>query len=307
MCSRSFSKNQELCSRLYDISNDVKLNQDGLVLEGDLLVDFLRDRTHAIVGLETINESILDKLPGLEVVSKYGVGLDSIDLSALKKFDVRLGWTPGVNSLSVAELALGLTLSSLRRICEANSATRNGQWGQLQGELLSGKAVGIVGFGHVGQDFARLLGPFKCQIYVNDIRPINSKNWPQVIQTSLDDLLRDSSIVSLHVPLTTETFHLIDKRRLDSMKPTALIVNTSRGGVIDEQALLAAMSRGRINSAALDVLEMEPPSVDDQLITRESVLITPHIGGSTREAIIAMGEAAIRGLIENKLPDADRF
>ncbi len=288
--SRSFSRHPILRGELLDRYENVTFNDEGRSLAGDELVAFLRGKVKAITALERIGDAILSQLPELEVISKVGVGTDMLDLDALERHGVRLAWSPGTNSRSVSELALALTLAALRAIVEANADVRAGNWRQRKGTTLTGKTVGIVGFGNVGADFAKLLQPFDCGILAYDVRALDG-----IEQVPLEELLRTADVVSLHLDLNEQTRGVLSRDRLELMRPGSFLVNTSRGGLVDEQALKELLHDGRIAGAAFDVFAVEPPG-DADLLGLPNFLATPHIGGSTEEAILAMGRAAIAGL-----------
>ncbi len=279
----------------------MKFNDDGLSLDGHQLIDFLQEATKAILGLERLEKTSLIALPNLKVVGKYGVGLDNLDLKAMRDHGVHLGWKGGVNCRSVAEMVLGLMISMLHRCFEANRLLEAGEWVPLQGHNLTGKSVGIIGCGFVGRDLIRLLEPFNCRIFVNDIRRIEVNTRSNVSFVSKTELVGESDIVSLHTPLTEQTKGMINKRIISQMKPNAILINTARGGLVDEFSLFEALKNNKISGAVFDVFDHEPPKNED-LILLPNFFATPHIGGSTNEAIHAMGMAAINGLEENELP-----
>ena len=290
--SRSFSRHPVLRAELLERYPNAAFNDEGASLAGDALVDFLQAKTKAITALERIDEEILSRLPELEAISKVGVGLDMLDLDALERHGVRLAWTPGTNSRSVSELALALTLALLRGIVPAATELRAGEWRQRKGSTLSGRTVGIVGFGSVGADLAGLVAPFGCRILVSDVRPVDVVGVEQV---ELDELLAAADVVSLHLGLDDSTRGILDRRRLGLLRPGSVLVNTARGGLVDEDALAELLESDRIAGAAFDVYAVEPPG-DLRLLSLPTFLGTPHIGGSTEEAILAMGRAAIAGL-----------
>lgn len=296
VASRSFSANAQLRSELLAVFPNCRFNEEGGRLSGDALAGFLNDAAGAIVGVELIDRPLLNRLPRLKVVSKYGVGLDSIDLDGLAEHGVLLAWTPGTNTAAVAELALLHMLATLRRVPEGLARVNRREWAPLTGRLLAGAMVGLVGVGHVGRALVGLLEPFGCDLLGYDLAPIDA---PGVYQVPLAELLARADVVSIHVPLTTATRHLIGPTELDLMKPGAVLVNTARGGVVDEAALLKALHGGRLFAAGLDVLETEPPGTWE-LAEIETVLLTPHLGGSSEESNLAMGRAAIRGLVANQ-------
>lgn len=302
VCSRSFSKNLRLREELCKKYANVTFNDEGKILAGDSLVEFLRGHSKAITALEVIDESILCKLPELKAISKYGVGLDSIDLDAMVRYGKKLGWTGGVNRRSVSELVVAFAILMLRNIVPSSLEVKQGVWHQTPGGLISNRIFGIVGCGHVGKDLVQLLKPFNCRILVNDI-----KRYPDfyiangIEEVELDELMRQSDIITLHVPLNESTFRMIDGHHISLMKKTALLINIARGGIVDESELKIALQGNKIAGAAFDVFNEEPPQ-DLELLNLKNFIATPHIGGSSAEAIFAMGMAAINGLDENQTP-----
>lgn len=296
VCSRSFSRHSALREKLTAEYPSARFNETGVSLEGDALQTFLAGATHAIVGLERIDGSLLSRLPDLRVISKFGVGLDRIDRTAVEAAGVTLRYTPGVNRRAVAELVLSQTIRLLRQVPEAERGVGQGQWAAGLGRELGASTVGIVGCGHVGKEVVRLLSPFGSTVLAHDLLDFPDFYEEHGVRACpLEELLRESHVVTLHVPFDSSTRHLLDARRLACMRPGAVLVNTARGGVVDEVALLAALESGRLGGAALDVLEDEPPT-DSPLLRHPRVLVSPHMGGSSEQAIVAMGEAAIAGL-----------
>jgi len=302
VASRSFSKHPVLRDKVLEHYPDAKFNDEGLSLSGDSLVEFLSGYEKAITALETIDESILSKLPELRVIGKYGVGLDMIDLHAMNKYGIKLGWTGGVNKRSVSELVVSFAIYLLHRVAFANTEVRNGEWYQVKGRQLSNCTVGIIGCGHVGKDLVKLLQPFNCKILVHDI--LEFKEFYQennITPIGLDELLQKSDVVTLHLPLDDSTKNIMNKNRLQMMNKDAILINLARGGLIDEDALKRMLLEDKIAGVALDVFAVEP-LVDTEFALLDNILITPHIGGSTEEAILAMGMAAIGGLENAKDP-----
>jgi phosphoglycerate dehydrogenase-like enzyme len=292
--SRSFSRHEILRAELLERYERVTFNDEGCSLSGDDLVAFLAGHPLAITALETIDDAVLAGLPELRAISKVGVGIDMLDLDAMERHGVRLAWSQGTNARSVSELAVAFMLALLRHLQTVTRLVRAGEWRQVQGRTLTGRTVGIVGFGHVGRDLATLLAPFSCRVLAYDVAPL--EDLPaHVEESSLESLLAASEIVTLHTVLNEETRQLLNRERIGSMRPGALVINTSRGGLIDEDALFDALSSGQLAGAALDVFSSEPPG-DHPLLGLEQVIVTPHVGGSTAEAVLAMGRAAIDGL-----------
>lgn len=303
--SRSFSQHPVLRAELLERYSDVRFNDEGRSLHGKELIAFAQGRSKLITALERIDESILTALPELEVISKYGVGTDMLDKQAMARRGIRLGWTGGVNKRSVAELAIAFMISLLRHVPLTNLEIRESIWKNRQGKQLTGKTVGIIGCGHVGKDLTLLLRAFNCRVLAHDILDFPEFYAAnQVEPVGLEELLRHSEIVTLHVPLDDSTRNMLSAERLALMKPDAVLINTARGGIVDEAALKHMLIEGRLAAAGFDVFASEPP-LDLELLRLPNFLATPHIGGSSAEAVLAMGRAAIAGLDENEIPTAD--
>jgi D-3-phosphoglycerate dehydrogenase len=277
---------------LLSAHENVTFNDAGASLRGDELVAFLLGAVKAITALEPIDDELLSQLPDLKLISKVGVGTDMIDFAACARHGVDVRTAAGTNSRSVAELALAFAICLLRHLPELRDELRGGGWRQRRGRELSSATVGVIGYGSVGRELRRLLAAFGCDVLVCDVRDVDD---PTVRQVELDELLRQSDVVSLHVNLDESTRNLLDAARLALMKPEAVIINTARGGLVDEQALKNALRDGRLAGAALDVFAQEPPA-DPELIALPNFFGTAHIGGSTEQAVLAMGRAAIAGL-----------
>ena len=257
---------------------------------------FLRGHQKAITALETIDDYVLSQLPELNVISKFGVGIDMIDVRAISKHGKKFGWTGGVNKRSVSELVISFAIALLRHVPASNREVISGTWRQHVGGQLSGRTIGVIGCGHIGKDLIKLLQPFECSILVNDIRKYEDfyKKY-NVEYLELEELLKRSDIVTLHVPLDESTKDMLTVDRLALMKKSAILINLARGGLVDEIALKKMLLDKRLSGAAFDVFLEEPPQ-DQELLSLPNFLVTPHIGGSSQEAILAMGRAAIQGL-----------
>jgi phosphoglycerate dehydrogenase-like enzyme len=302
VASRSFAANPTLRAELSTKYPDVSFTDSPAVLDGDALIALLRGHERAIVGLERIDARVLTLVPELQVISKYGVGLDGIDVDELARRGVKLAWTGGVNRRSVAELTLGFAIALLHRVPEADLALRKGHFGKWIGRQLTGRTFGLVGCGFVGKDLVQLLAPFGCRVLAHDIRDYTDFYRSHgVTAVPLDELLRESDIVSLHVPLDRSTRAMIGAAQLAQMRDGSILINAARGGLVDEPALAAALESGHLAGAAFDVFEMEPDA-NPRLLSLPTFLGTPHIGGSTQEAQLAMGRAAIDGLENARVP-----
>ena len=303
VASRSFARNAALRAELSARYPNVSFTESPDILHGDALVAFLRGHDHAIVGLEPVDDRVLAALPELTVISKYGVGLDGLDLPALARRGIRLGWTGGVNKRSVAELTLAFAIALLHRVPECDVALRRGEWQKLVGRQLSGRTVGIIGCGFVGKELVRLLEPFECRVLAHDIRDYAEfYRAHHVTAAPLAHVLEVSDLVTLHVPLDRTTRGMIGADELALMRPGSILINAARGGLVDEDALADALERGHLAGAACDVFQMEPDA-NPRLLALPTFLGTPHIGGATEEAQLAMGRAAIDGLETARVPD----
>ncbi|MDP6775101.1 MAG: phosphoglycerate dehydrogenase [Rhodospirillales bacterium] len=300
--SRTFSRHALLRGELEERYPNVTYNDDGVTLAGDALVDFLTGHRKAITALERLDGAVFSAVPKLEVVSKFGVGLDSIDLDDMAAHGVRLGWTGGVNKRSVSELVIAFAISMLRHVPQANAGVRAGTWHKHVGRQLSDRTVGIIGCGHVGKDLAILLRALGCTVLTHDILDFSEFYAEHDVRpVGLEELLKEADIVTLHVPLDETTRNLISAERLNLMKADAVLINAARGGLVDETTLKAVLREGKIAAAAFDVFAVEP-SEDTDLLNLPNFLATPHIGGSAEEAVLAMGRAAIAGLDDNAVP-----
>ena len=229
--------------------------------------------------------------------------MDRIDIVAMRTYGKRLGWTGGVNRRSVSELVISFSIALLRHVPAAHREVLSGSWNQKLGSYLTRKTVGIIGCGHIGKDLVSLLQAFDCPILVNDILDFPDFYAAHGIEAvNLEELLKRSDVVTLHVPLDESTRGMLDSQRLALLKPSAVLVNAARGGLVDEVALKRMLQDKRLAAAAFDVFAEEPPR-DQELLALPNFLATPHIGGSAHEAILAMGRAAIDGLDNNKIPD----
>ena len=300
--SRSFSRHPILREELMARYSNVQFNDEGLALSGEALIDFCSGRKKLIIALETIDEDFLSALPELEVIGKYGVGTDMIDKQAMIRHNVELGWTGGVNKRSVCELAITFMISLLRHVPSSNREIRDGDWSNRKGQCLSARTVGIIGCGHIGKDLTGILNAFGSKVLVHDIADYSDFYRDSGAEpVSLEELLQRSDIVTLHLPLDDSTRNIMSAERLALMKPEAMLINTARGGLVDEDALKVALQEKRLAAAAFDVFTVEPPR-DLELINLPNFLCTPHVGGSSEEAILAMGRSAIDGLDRHELP-----
>ena len=302
----SFCQQKNLVSRLFELYPDSRVNVECIPryqTEEDTIT-YLQDCDAAIVSFERMNDRVLSALPRLKVVSKLGVGLDKIDPAAMRKHNVRLGWTAGVNSRAVAELTLAMMILALRNVIPLNQAIRAGERPvQRLGRQLSRRVVGIHGCGHIGKEVVKLLQPFGCEILACDIRDYHYFYQAHGVKAvGMDEMLRRSEIVSIHLPVTKKTRDLYSDEVLAQLQDNAVLINTARGRIVEESALRDRLISGQIGAACFDAFALEPPE-DDKLLNLPNFIATPHIGASTEEARWRMGTTAISGLQDNFLPE----
>jgi D-3-phosphoglycerate dehydrogenase len=270
-------------------------------IEEDDVIEAARGATAILVTAAYVTRRVMKALqPELRAVVRYGVGLDRIDLEAARELGVDVRNVREFCTNEVADQTLALVMALSRRVVQHVLATREGRWGRVgEGPLvrLSGKRAGVIGFGAIGQAVARRLQGVGMEMVAQD--PFVSDEAARelgVTMVTLEELLRTSHVVCVNCPLTEETRGLIGEAEFALMQPGALIVNTARGGIIEEEALAAALREGRIAGAGLDVLEQEPPPADHPLLAMEHVLITPHMAASTQEAMAELVVGVFRQL-----------
>ena len=294
--SRSFSRHPVLKQELLELFPNSVFNTDGPPTGVPNIAEFLKDADGVILGLEEIDRNVLKQLENVKIIAKYGVGLDNIDVISAEELGITIGWTGGVNKRSASEQALGFMLGLSRNLFFSSFPLKNGKWEKEGGSFLTGKTIGIIGCGHIGADLIYLLQPFNCQILICDILDkscvVDTYGATQVLQ---DELLAEADIISFHVPLTELTQGMVNDEFLQKMKPTAYLINNSRGPVVNQKALKNALQGKIIAGAALDVFDSEPPD-DIEFLDLPNLMVTPHIGGSANEAILAMGRSAISHL-----------
>ena len=278
------------------------------ITDEDTLIAHLKGCDAAIVGFEPVTDRVLTALPELKIIGKFGAGCETIDFDALQKHGVRFGYTFGVNRLAVAELALSFMINALRFVTQQNQSMRAGERPRYRnGLLLTGRTVGIHGCGNIGKEVVRLLKPFNCTIIACDV-----KDYPAfyeangVTPVSFDELLERSEVLTLHLPRTRSTRGLYSREVLERLRPDCVLINTCRGGIVDEDALADRLESGALPAACFDVFAIEP-AVNDRLLNLPNFLATPHIGAGTEETRIAMAEAALRGLTENELVEPAKY
>ena len=289
----SFDDSVLICDEVDPILNKI-LTDNGLKIsyEPEITPDQILEKISnfnivIIRSRTTITKEMIDKADNCKIIARVGVGLDNVDQEAAAAKNIRV-----INAVegamnAVAELVLGLMLSLARQTTRGDRAIRNEKWlkKELKGTELRGKYLGIIGLGNIGKRLGRLARALNMNIIGYDVIPIDEEFSKEVglMKADLNTLLQSSDYVSIHVPLLDSTYHLLDEQKMSMMKKTAKIINTSRGGVIDEDALYNAVKNGTLGGAALDVFEKEP-AIGNKLAELDNVILTPHIGAQTKEA-----------------------
>jgi D-3-phosphoglycerate dehydrogenase len=257
-----------------------------------------------------VSRRLMQAAPGLKVVGRHGVGVEAIDRAAAAELGIAVVNTPFANDESVAEQCMGMMIALAKRLVEADRALRGGDWAaryRLTGVELQGKTLGLVGFGKIGQRLARMcrFGLDMSIGYYDALAYPQAEAELQAERRSLDDLLSTSDVVSVHVPLVPETQHLIGQAALRAMKPTALLINSARGPVVDQAALVMALQEGWIAGAGLDVFDPEPLPQDSPLLKMDNVVLSPHMAAHTDEALyrMAMVVTDVMAVLEGRPPD----
>lgn len=290
-------KKIEAIERLMQYCPDVVFNRTGKPLDEDALIAHLQGCDALLAGLDEITAKVMDACPNLKVISRYGVGLNNVDLEAAKAKGIPVSNTPGTNAEAVGELAFALLLAVARKIPYQHNETKQGKWVRCNGMELLGKTIGILGLGAIGKVVARCAKGFgmKVQAYDPYINEAYCKE-NDIAVLSLEQVYRTSDVISLHLPLLESTRHMIDANAIAQMKDGVILINASRGGIIDEDAAYEALKSGKLGGLGLDAFEEEPPK-PCAMFEMDTVVLTPHTGAHTKEATNNMASAAVDNLI----------
>ena len=291
-------KNDQLIDRVRKVADEVIFNSLGRPMTEDELLEVLPDCDGYIAGLDSVTAKVLEKCDHLQVVSRYGAGVDRVDLAAAKAKGIKVTNTPGANAEAVGELAVALMLSVARQVPYLNQSTRDGGWVRSTGVELNGKTLGILGLGAIGRVVARSAKGLGMNVIAYD--PYINLDYCKendIQSLTLDEVIREANVITLHLPLTEETHHMINREAIASMKPGCIIINASRGGIIDEEAAYDALRTGQLGGLGLDAFEVEPPTASP-LFEFNNVVVTPHTGAHTKEATDNMAEMAVQNLLD---------
>lgn len=297
--SISFSKNEFLVSELKNFFPNSLVNEKFIRFKDDDLINYLSDADGAIIGVEDINDNVLKQLPNLKFISKYGVGLNNIDIDSCKNRNVKIGWVGGINRYSVAEQTVCFMIMLARNLyISSNELKYNYSWVKNGGFQIRNKKIGIIGLGFIGKEVVNLLKPFNCEILANDIVDLSNYAKANGIKlVSKETILKSCDIITIHTPLNNSTINMISNKEFNLMKDTSFIINTSRGGIIEENALYYALKNKLISGAALDVY-LDEPKPFKKLCQIRNLICTPHIAGNSIESVKGMGMASIDHLVK---------
>lgn len=283
--------------KLRRFADEIVYNPVGRPLSEEELAPLLKDCDGYIAGLDFVTAKAISEANRLKVISRYGAGVDRVDLEAAKAHGVTVCNTPGANAQAVADLAFGLMLALARKIPLLDQKTKAGEWIRSTGIELYGKTLGILGLGAIGKGVAARAAGFNMRVMAYD--PYINRQYAKehgIAAVSFEEALT-ADIVSLHLPLNKDTRHIIGRKEMEAMKPGALLINTARGGLIDEQAACELLESGHLGGLGLDAYEVEPP-VASPLAGLEKVIMTPHTASHTLEATVAMADMSVQNLID---------
>lgn len=298
--ARSFRKMQGDHWRvLQDAACEVFTPEQDQPLKEAEMISLIGDMDAALVGNDAVTEQVIAAAPHLKVVSKHGVGVDNVDVAAATRAGVIVTNTPGANQVAVAEMTVTLIMALSRKIAYHDNVVKSGGWSRIIGTELAGKTIGIVGLGRIGKEVVLRLKGFQVKFLAYDVYQDDTFAAENGVRfVTLDELLSEADIVTLHAVLTSDTQGFIGERELELMKPSSLLVNTARGGLVDEQALYQALKNNRLAGAGLDVFAEEPPKDSPLLQLGDKVLLTPHLGAQTTETVLRMGQMAAENIVQ---------
>ena len=289
----------EPLKKLEDAGCEIVRSPFKLPIQPGELATVIKGMDAVIVQNDVVDKAAFDAADRLKVVVMHGIGLDQIDLAYAKQKGIYVTNLPGVNADTVAELALGFILSLLRRTEEAEKAFREGHWKMFIGEEVEGKKLGIIGLGAIGKALATKAIALGMNVVANNrSKDLEFTEKMGIRYVSIDEMLPTCDFISLNTPISKETYHIIDRDRLYKMKKGAFLVNVSRGGLVDEEALYDALKEGHLAGAALDVYETEPLPKDSKLFELPTCILTPHIGGQTKQALMRSSMTAANKVLE---------
>ena len=282
-------------------ANDVEIIENGFgrPMTKEELLAVVSDIDGVVVGVDSWNEEIFAHAPKLQAMARFGVGVDNIDLTAAKEHGIKVTNAKGMNANPVAELTVGMIISSLRNMPAFNSSIREGKWDRFMGRDLSGMTIGLLGFGDIAQRVARKLSGFDVTICAYDLYPNMEKaKQLNVEMVSMEEVLHRADVVCMHLPSLPSTYHIMNDQTFEQMKAGSYFINTARGALVDESALAKALQNGKLTAAAIDVFEQEPVRANNPLFSLPNLFATPHTAAETYETYHNVGLATARQILD---------
>lgn len=300
---RGYAKyGREAAKQLEGLGYELDMNCTGKPLPRDIFIEKAKKAAGIIVGVDQLDRALLQECQNLRGIVKFGVGTDNIDLEACKELGILVERCLGTNSNAVAELTVGLMFACARGLVGNAAGVKCGGWDKPTGYELKGKKLGIAGFGAIGKNVARMARGIGMKLMVYDIFELSKEVLKEydAVQADLAQILEECDVITLHVPLTDDTRHMISEKEFEQMKSNAILINAARGGIVDERALYEALRQRKLYAAASDVFTAEPPSGESwvqELLAMEQFILTAHIGSRSREAEINTVNLATKHMI----------
>jgi phosphoglycerate dehydrogenase-like enzyme len=297
---RSFGKNDPVVFRILEKAGlTVVRNETGNILNKESMINLLKDCDGVIVGVDPLDAETIFGAPHLKAIAKYGVGVDNIDIEAAKSRGIKVSFTTGANSEAVADYTMTLMLAVARKVVEIDKKCRTGNWGKIITTDVSRKTLGLIGLGAVGKLVAARAQGFSMKVIAHDVFWDTSyAETHNITKATPEEIYKNADFISVHLPLTPETNNYIGQAQINKMKPNVIIVNTARGGIIDEDALFNALVNRKIYGAGIDVFTEEPLK-DTRWFNLDNVVLGSHCAASTEDAARNMGRMATMNLIKD--------
>lgn len=301
---RAFAKSgMEQIQMMREAGWEVHVNETGKSYTYEEFLDYAKDVDGIIIGVDKANRDMLDKCTNLKAIAKYGVGVDNIDMEAAKEKGIRISRAIGSNSVSVAEHTIALMFALSKNIYVASKQVKNGSWNKPYGFEVNDKTIGIIGFGNIGKNVARMVQGLNMKVMAFDAFPIDETyaNTNNIQISTFDEIVENADVITLHLPLTEETKNMFHLDVMKKMKPTSILINAARGGIVNEADLYTALLTKEIAGAGFDVYSTEPPMANDPLLQLDNFVLTPHTASKTKEA----DTNTIRLSVQNILRDLE--
>lgn len=285
---------------MQDAGFEVVYNDTGLAYTKEEFYEISKDAIGVIVGVETVDKAYIDSHPSIKAVVKFGVGTDNIDVEYCKEKGIAVGRTVGSNARSVAETAISFVIADSKNLYESIQNTREHGWAKMTGYEIQGKTIGIIGFGAIGKEVAKMAWGLGMNVLAFDAFGVNTEIAEKynVEESSVEEIMKRSDFVSLHVPLTDETRNMISLKEMKQMKSNAVLINTARGGIVNEADLYEALKNQVLKAAYFDVFTVEPPKEEEPLMTLPNFYLTPHIASRSAEAERKTADMATKVILE---------